>query len=182
VLWRKLTTHFCQCGQRMGSVDVTAQVVMHGIVTAETRVTSLFISLMTRGRSGTGEVSSAFPSHLQLHYSAITGHLPDSKLILALWSWALLQRPLVMKPPDSFPPFYGTQSFITAFTRALHLSQSSPQHPILSLQDPSYYHPFVFVLVFLVHVSSSPSHQYRFSSPPLVLHAPPIATFPAWLF
>jgi hypothetical protein len=166
VLWRKLTTYICQYGHRMGSVNVTAQVVMRWLVTAETRVSSLFIPRVALGgRSGNGEVSSDFPAQLQLYYSAITGLLSDSKLILILWSWALLQRPPVMKPLHSFLPFYGTQRFITAFTRAHHLSQSSPHHPILSLQDPSYYHPFIFVLVFLVHFSSS-SHQYRIWVPP----------------
>jgi hypothetical protein len=42
-----------------------------------------------------------------------------------------------VKPLDSFPAFYGTRRFITAFTRALHLSlswtrpiQSTTPHPI----------------------------------------------------
>jgi hypothetical protein len=56
---------------------------------------------------------------------------------LTLWSWALLERPPVVKPLDSFPAFYGTRRFITAFTRAVHLSlswarpiQSTPPHSI----------------------------------------------------
>jgi hypothetical protein len=37
------------------------------------------------------------------------------------WSWALLERPSVVRPLDSFPAFHGTRRFNTAFTRALHL-------------------------------------------------------------
>jgi hypothetical protein len=44
--------------------------------------------------------------------------------------------PAAVKPLDSFPELYKTQRFITAFTRALHLSQSSPHNPILTL--PTY--------------------------------------------
>jgi hypothetical protein len=56
---------------------------------------------------------------------------------LTLWSWALLERPSLVQPLDSFPAFYGTRRFISAFTRALHLSlswarptQSTPPHAI----------------------------------------------------
>jgi hypothetical protein len=41
---------------------------------------------------------------------------------LTLWSWALLKRPPVLKPLNSFPEFYWTWRFITKFTRALQLS------------------------------------------------------------
>jgi hypothetical protein len=61
--------------------------------------------------------------------------LPRSTL--TLWNWELLERPQIMQPVDSFPAFYGTRSFITAFTRALHVSlswarpiQSTPPQPI----------------------------------------------------
>jgi hypothetical protein len=37
---------------------------------------------------------------------------------------ALLESPPVVNPLDSFPAFYGTQRFITTFTRAVHLSLS----------------------------------------------------------
>jgi hypothetical protein len=40
---------------------------------------------------------------------------------LTLWSWALLQRPLDVRPLNSFPAFHGTRRFNTEFTRALHL-------------------------------------------------------------
>jgi hypothetical protein len=40
---------------------------------------------------------------------------------LTLWSWVPLERPQVAQPLGSFPAFYGTRSFITEFTRALHL-------------------------------------------------------------
>jgi hypothetical protein len=49
----------------------------------------------------------------------------------------LLKRLPVMQLLKTFPAFYGTRRFITAFTRALHCSlstdtsnQSTPLHPI----------------------------------------------------
>jgi hypothetical protein len=52
------------------------------------------------------------------------------------WSWALLERSLVVWIIDSFPAFYGTRRFKTEFTRALHLPlswarpiQSTTPHP-----------------------------------------------------
>jgi hypothetical protein len=61
---------------------------------------------------------------------------------LTLWSWALLERPPVVRPLDSFPAFHGTRRFNTKFTRALYLflSWARPIHsisPIPPLQDPS---------------------------------------------
>jgi hypothetical protein len=45
----------------------------------------------------------------------------QSLSLLIVWSWELLERPPAVQPLGSFPAFYGTQRFITAFTRALHL-------------------------------------------------------------
>jgi hypothetical protein len=51
------------------------------------------------------------------------------------WSWALLEEPPILQLLKNFPAFYGTRSFITVFTRALHWSvywarsiQSIPSH------------------------------------------------------
>jgi hypothetical protein len=51
-------------------------------------------------------------------------------LKLTVWSWALPERPLDVRPLDSFPTFYGTRRFNTEFTRALHLflSLARPIH------------------------------------------------------
>jgi hypothetical protein len=56
---------------------------------------------------------------------------------MAAWSWALLERPLVVQLLKNFLAFYGTRRFITAFTIALHLYlswarpiQSTLLHPI----------------------------------------------------
>jgi hypothetical protein len=53
------------------------------------------------------------------------------------WSWALFEKLLIVRPLKKFPAFYGTQRFITVFTRAIHwyLSwarsiQSIPSHPV----------------------------------------------------
>jgi hypothetical protein len=40
---------------------------------------------------------------------------------LTLWSWTLLERPLDVRPLDSFPAFHGTRRFNTEFTTAPHL-------------------------------------------------------------
>jgi hypothetical protein len=42
-------------------------------------------------------------------------------LWLTVRSRALLERPLDVRPLDSFPAFHGTRRFNTEFTRALHL-------------------------------------------------------------
>jgi hypothetical protein len=67
------------------------------------------------------------------------------------WSWALLERPPVVRALDSFPAFYGTRRFITAFTRALHCpypeaDQSSSHQPIPPLQGPwPYFTAVIFI-------------------------------------
>jgi hypothetical protein len=43
------------------------------------------------------------------------------KVIITLWSWAILERPPVVRPLHTFLAFYGTRKFITEFTSALHL-------------------------------------------------------------
>jgi hypothetical protein len=55
---------------------------------------------------------------------------------LTLQSWALLERPLDVRPLDSFPAFHGTRRFNTEFTRFLRLFlswvrpiQSTSPHP-----------------------------------------------------
>jgi hypothetical protein len=67
----------------------------------------------------------------------------DSRKTLTSWSWALLEKLLVMQLLNNFLTFYGTWRFITVYTRALTVlfpkpDQSSPYHPIPSLQDPFY--------------------------------------------
>jgi hypothetical protein len=34
--------------------------------------------------------------------------------LLTIWSWALLERPLDVRPLDSFPAFHGTHRFPSA--------------------------------------------------------------------
>jgi hypothetical protein len=53
-----------------------------------------------------------------------------------IWSWALLERPSVVRTLDSFPAFYGTRRFNTEYTRPLRLFlswarpiQSTSPHP-----------------------------------------------------
>jgi hypothetical protein len=40
---------------------------------------------------------------------------------LTIWSWTLIERPLDVRPLDSFSEFHGTCRFNTEFTTALHL-------------------------------------------------------------
>jgi hypothetical protein len=53
------------------------------------------------------------------------------------WSWALLEKPPIVKLLKKFPACYGIRRFITAFTKSLQWSiswarsiQSTPSHPI----------------------------------------------------
>jgi hypothetical protein len=52
------------------------------------------------------------------------------------WNWALVEKSPVMQLLKNFPAFYRTRRFITALTRALHVSprsdQSSRYRPALS--------------------------------------------------
>jgi hypothetical protein len=63
-------------------------------------------------------------------------HHPILTNFLTPWSWALLERSLVVWTLDSFPAFHGTRRFNAEFTRALHLPlswarpiQSTSPHP-----------------------------------------------------
>jgi hypothetical protein len=61
----------------------------------------------------------------QLRMYAI-GHLASDKWLAFTHSrsWALLEKLPIVEPLKNFPAFYGTQRFITMFTRALHRSLS----------------------------------------------------------
>jgi hypothetical protein len=89
---------------------------------------------------------------------------------LTLWSWALLKRPPVVRPLDSFPAFYGTRRFITTFTRALHVSLSWAR-PIHSTppQDPSWYYPptYDWVSLGLFPPDFSTNNLYAFLFSPI---------------
>ena len=81
---------------------------------------------------------------------------------------------------SQFPAFYGTQRFITMFTRACHLSllwvrsiQSMPFTPLP--EDLCCYYPPIYAWVFQAvsfHQASAPKPCMHHSSPPHVLHAP----------
>jgi hypothetical protein len=42
-------------------------------------------------------------------------------ILLTPWNRVLLEKPANTQPLKKFPAFYGTQRFITAFTRDHHL-------------------------------------------------------------
>jgi hypothetical protein len=86
-----------------------------------------------------------------------------------------------------FPALYGTRRFITAFTRARHLSiswarliQSMP--PIPHLEDPFQHYSPIYLLVFQVVVPSvfPTKTLYAPSIPPYALRALPILVFLIW--
>jgi hypothetical protein len=96
-------------------------------------------------------------------------------------NWALLGKPSIVQLLRNFPAFYGTQMFITAFTRALHWSLSWARW-ILSISS----HPFSlrFVLPTTFHLRLGlPSGLFPSSFANNILYAflivPIHATFPA---
>jgi hypothetical protein len=103
-----------------------------------------------------------------------------------LWSWALLERPPVIRPLNSLPAFYGIRRFNTEFSRALHLFLSWAR-PIQSTSP----HPTSprSILILSIHLSlgllsglfpsgfptNHPNHLYA------CLFSPILATCPAHL-
>ena len=103
--------------------------------------------------------------------------------LLTAWSRVLLEKLTGSQPVKKFPAFYGTRKFITAFTRARHLSISSatsspcPQPTFCKL---------ILVLSSHLHLGHpcclfpsgfSPKPCIHLFSPPHVLHAPLISLF-----
>jgi hypothetical protein len=99
-------------------------------------------SIVLKG-NGTGDLSacSIVPQQTTTSRAPRVEVEINSKLTnqLTLWSWALLQRPLYVRPLDSFAAFHGTRRFNTEFTRALHLflSWARPIQSTSPLQGPS---------------------------------------------
>jgi hypothetical protein len=109
-------------------------------------------------------------------------------LLTYFQSWALLEEPLIVQPLKNFPACNGSRRFYTVFTRTLHWSlswaiwiQPTPCHPVsLSSIFILFTHlrfglPVVSFLLALLPVSYVHS-----SSPPFVLHVPPISLFFTW--
>jgi hypothetical protein len=104
------------------------------------------------------------------------------------WSWALLEKLPIMQLLKKFPSFYGTQRFITVFTRALHwpLSwtrsiQFTPLH-LISLRSILILstHVLVFLVVFLYGFPTNILYAFLFSL--FVLNALPISSSSTWSF
>jgi hypothetical protein len=78
------------------------------------------------------------------------------------WNWALLEKLPIVQLLKNFPAFYGTRTFITVFTRALHWSlswarsiQSIPYHPIPSYLSKNHFN--------IVHLPMPWSSQWSLS-------------------
>jgi hypothetical protein len=71
--------------------------------------------------------------------------------LLTLWTWSLHERPLDVKPLDSFPEFHGTRGFNTEFTRALHLFLSWAR-PIQTTSPHSTYPRSILILSTQLHL------------------------------
>ena len=104
------------------------------------------------------------------------------------WSRVLPENLTVSQLHKKFPTFYETRTFITAFTRALHLSiflcQINSVHaPVTLVQDLFYCYPPIYAWVFQVvsfpHVFPLKSCMHLYS-PPYVLHSPPLSVFLIW--
>jgi hypothetical protein len=75
-----------------------------------------------------------------LCFQNLKSHIIQLHQYVTTRNWALLEMLVVTQTVKKFLTFYGTQRFITLFTRACHWSlswtrsiQSSPDHPTLSL-------------------------------------------------
>jgi hypothetical protein len=99
-----------------------------------------------------------------------------------LWSWALLEEPLIVHPLKNFPEFHGTRRLNTVFTRALHWSlswaisiQSTLSHPVSlrSILD-------VFALPVVFFLQTFPPVSYMHSSSPHSCYIPR-PSYPSWL-
>jgi hypothetical protein len=97
---------------------------------------------------------------------------------LTPWSGAVLEKAAVTQPPKNIPTLYGTQRFITLFTRAFPiLSQIDPVHTI-----PSYFSKIHFDIILLSLLSGLFPCIFPTNILYAFLFAPIHATFPASLF
>jgi hypothetical protein len=89
------------------------------------------------GRPCVTLTASKFPQPLKFGIACIAPGL-GSETKLTPWSRGLLGKLTVSQLVKKFPAFYGTRRFITAFTRARHLSLLSQLNPVHAL-PPSHF-------------------------------------------
>ena len=104
-------------------------------------------------------------------------HNLKRKKFLTCWSGVLLEKLIGSQSVKNFPAFYGTQRFITAFTRAHHLSLSWAR----SIQSVPHPHPTSWrsILILSSHLCQgllsgsffSFHHQNPVYTPPLPIRA-----------
>jgi hypothetical protein len=110
-------------GAKVSTVDTARE--LHG---AESTYRDYYQDLADKHALRHRELPSCLPPRLSLSLSLFRACYKPFLLNLTnyveLSTTREAKRPPVVRPLDSFPAFYITQSFITAFTRALHLSLS----------------------------------------------------------
>jgi hypothetical protein len=117
-------------------------VQIHPWVNFESLLQKCLVGQLVRSNRSTGPlpalsktttfIGKLFPRRGAGHCGMCAGSLCS----ITMWSWALLERPPIVRQLNIFPAFYGTRRFNTEFTRALHLFlswarpiQSTSPHP-----------------------------------------------------
>jgi hypothetical protein len=111
------------------------------------------------------------------------GQVFSEYLLTYLRSWAFLEELSIVQPLKNLPAFYGTRSFNSVFTRALHWSLSLA----ISIQStPSHHISLRFILMLSTHLHLGlPSGLFPSGLPTYILYvflfSPIRATCPAHL-
>jgi len=109
-----------------------------------------------------------------LHKYLRTYLLPYS---LTPWRRVVLEKFISSHLVKKFPSFYGTRSFITAFTSTRHVSLSWTR-PIQSIRPPPQSHSWRYILILFSHLFLGPSRAlFPQISPPkpyMHLSSPPM--------
>ena len=87
------------------------------------------------------------------------------------WSRVLLEKPTGLQLVKNFTEFYGTRRFITAFTKARHISYPEPD-------QASPYPPFHFLKILVNIILTSTHGSFKWSLSLTCPHQNPVCTSP----